>query len=223
MGARLLFRPFQASPEGDTASERYRRLRHPIFAALGMRPPAAQHTSAEHEALLRYATGRRSLAEIGVAEGGSAAAIREVMASDGKLALIDPFHLSRFRLVNSSRLAARRAVRTSQRGYVQWVEAFSYDAARTWEATLDFLFIDGDHTFEGVTRDWNDWHNHIEPGGVVLFHDARVFPGGWTQPTDGPVQFIDRTFRSGSPPGWLICDEVDSLVVVQRTAQGDSR
>ena len=36
--------------------------------------------------------------EIGVAEGVSAMALREVWLEEGTLYLIDPFHLSRFRL-----------------------------------------------------------------------------------------------------------------------------
>ena len=36
---------------------------------------------------------------------------------------------------------------------------------------LDLLFIDGDHTLEGVTRDWEDYSPMVKPGGLILFHD----------------------------------------------------
>lgn len=37
----------------------------------------------------------------------------------------------------------------------------------------DLVFIDGDHTFEGVKLDWNYYGNLVRPGGIVAFHDTR--------------------------------------------------
>ena len=37
--------------------------------------------------------------------------------------------------------------------------------------TIDFLFIDGDHTYEGVRRDFEIWSVLVTPGGHVAFHD----------------------------------------------------
>lgn len=36
----------------------------------------------------------------------------------------------------------------------------------------DFLFIDGDHSFEGVTKDWEMYRPLVHKGGIVVFHDA---------------------------------------------------
>lgn len=36
---------------------------------------------------------------------------------------------------------------------------------------LDFLFIDGDHTYEGVKRDFNLYKNLVKKGGFIGFHD----------------------------------------------------
>src|SRR6185437_13459100 len=36
---------------------------------------------------------------------------------------------------------------------------------------LDLLFIDGDHTYEGVRRDWEMYSPLVAPGGLVVFHD----------------------------------------------------
>jgi hypothetical protein len=67
-----------------------------------------------------------------------------------------------------------------------------------------------------VRRDWNDWHRFIVPDGIVVFHDARVFPGGWTKPDWGPVKLVNDLFRGTGLRGWSIVQEVDSVVVVQR-------
>ena len=192
-------------------------LRHPAYAWLGLRPALAQHTAAEHAAFVRWATGRRSLVEIGVAEGVSALALREGMAEDGTLYLIDPFHLSRTPTLNFTKRAARRAVETHRRGKVIWIEKFSQDAARTWNDPIDLLLIDGDHAEAAVERDWNDWSRFVQPGGVAIFHDARLFEGGWTTPDYGPVRLVNRLFRNGSPPKWSVAEETHSLFVLQRS------
>lgn len=36
---------------------------------------------------------------------------------------------------------------------------------------LDFLFIDGDHTYEGVRQDWETYSPLVRPGGLIAFHD----------------------------------------------------
>lgn len=36
---------------------------------------------------------------------------------------------------------------------------------------IDFLFIDGDHTYEGAKRDWEMYSSLVKPGGIVAFHD----------------------------------------------------
>lgn len=35
----------------------------------------------------------------------------------------------------------------------------------------DFLFIDGDHTVEGVKADYEDYREFVRPGGIIAFHD----------------------------------------------------
>jgi Methyltransferase domain len=209
---------------GDTArtyDDRFARaLQHPLYGWLGFRPVLAQHTAAEHAALRRWAAGRSSLVEIGVAEGVSALAAREVMAGSGKLYLIDPFHLSRVPALNFTKRAAHRAVASCARGEVVWIERFSFDAARNWKAPIDFLLIDGDHSETAVRKDWEQWSRFVVEGGVALFHDARVFDGGWTSAAYGPVKLVDDLFRCERLPGWRVVEEIHSLVVVQRA--GDS-
>ena len=36
---------------------------------------------------------------------------------------------------------------------------------------VDFLFIDGDHTYEGVKRDFNIYSSLVKEGGIIAFHD----------------------------------------------------
>jgi predicted O-methyltransferase YrrM len=191
-------------------------LRHPVYAWLGLRPVLAQHTAEEHAAIQRWAGGRSTIVEIGVAEGVSAMALREGMPEQGTLNLIDPFHLSRVPALNFMKRAARRAVAKSPRGNVIWIEKFSQEAVRDWNAPIDLLLIDGDHSESAVERDWNDWSPFVRPGGIVIFHDACVFEGGWPGPDWGPVRLVNRLFRNERNPEWTIAEEVHSLCVVER-------
>jgi hypothetical protein len=202
--------------EGEAGGQALKRWRSPVFAFLGLRPIMAQHTLEEDEVLRETARGRRSIVEIGVAEGASGAALRSEMAPDGTLYLVDPFHLMRWRHVNGIKWAARRALGGVHRGQVVWIEKFSDDAASGWNSPIDLLYIDGDHQEGAVTRDWENWSRFVKPDGVVVFHDARVFSGGWTTPDWGPVRLVNRLFRNGGVPNWRIAREVHSTVVVER-------
>lgn len=192
-------------------------LHHSACAFLGLRPALAQHTKAEHATFRKWAEGCKCVVEIGVAEGVSSLALREGMAEDGTLYLVDPFHLSRIPILNFVKRVARWTVNGSSRGKVVWIEKFSQDAVRGWKESIDLILIDGDHAETAVGQDWQDWSGLVRPGGIVMFHDARVFEGGWTTPDYGPVKFVNRVFRSGVVPEWKIVEEIHSLFIVQRS------
>ncbi len=188
------------------------RQRH-VFGALRLRSPAAQCTAAEARLLREHAAGARCVVELGVAEGGSALALREAMAPDGCLFLVDPYEPGRGR-VSFARIVARRVVGSSANGRVEWVRRRSDDAARGWSAPIDLLHIDADHAFERAAGDWEDWHEHVPVGGAVAFHDSAVFPGGWTTPDWGPVRVVASILAQRSD--WRLAARVDSMSVLRR-------
>lgn len=47
------------------------------------------------------------------------------------------------------------------------------------QGPFDFIFIDGDHTYEGVKADWENYHDMVKPGGAVGFHDTSRMGEGW--------------------------------------------
>lgn len=57
------------------------------------------------------------------------------------------------------------------------------------------------------------------PGGLALFHDARVFEGGLPNTDYGPVRAVNELFRYGQLPNWRIVDEVNLLVVLEPAEQ----
>ena len=44
---------------------------------------------------------------------------------------------------------------------------------------LDFLFIDGDHTYDGAKKDYNMYAPLVGKGGLIAFHDICKHPPGW--------------------------------------------
>jgi cephalosporin hydroxylase len=39
---------------------------------------------------------------------------------------------------------------------------------------IGLVFIDGDHTYEGVSKDWHHFYPMVEDGGYILVHDYDV-------------------------------------------------
>jgi len=56
---------------------------------------------------------------------------------------------------------------------------------------LDLLFIDGDHSYEGVKRDWEMYSPLMREGGVVVFHDIVEH--------DDPACQVDRLWNELKP------------------------
>lgn len=44
-------------------------------------------------------------------------------------------------------------------------------AARFEDGSLDFVYIDADHTYEGVTQDIEAWMSKVKSGGLLCGHD----------------------------------------------------
>jgi predicted O-methyltransferase YrrM len=55
---------------------------------------------------------------------------------------------------------------------VEVVRKYSTEAAKDWNRPIDMLFIDGDHTYEGVKNDWSLFVPHVTEFGIVVFHDT---------------------------------------------------
>lgn len=169
--------------------------------------------------LARYAqTADDTIVEIGCAYGASSAVFLAHIPVGVTLHSIDPFivdSMSTFQATKDVCLRNVRHVLTAlslSDKLSQWSlhPDYSYTLAPTWTTPIDTLFIDGDHNYDAVRRDLDDWFPHMKTGGHILFHDSRkesgtpaaTFNRGWAGPTrlaeelrtDSRVKLIDEAF-----------------------------
>ncbi len=174
----------------------------------GLEPAVTQTTDAERAEIARYASGCRHVVEIGVFEGVTSLVLRNAMDPAGTLTCVDPFPPGVLGISYGYSIS-RREVSKSDNGSVRFLRCLSHEAAVGWNVPVDFLFLDGDHSEEGVLRDWGDWGSLVASGGFVAFHDS-VAPEG----VPGPPALV-RKIRSKDPTFEFV-SEVDSLTIFRR-------
>jgi predicted O-methyltransferase YrrM len=193
-----------------------RVLKHFLLWNLGLAKPQTQTTEAERACLARQAAGKKRLAEIGVYQAVTTCRLRQVMAPDGVLLAVDPFAPGRLGFSYDRVIARDEAGRISN-GQVRWLRMTGKEAARDplvgELGGVDFLFIDGDHSYDGLREDWEGWSPRVVPGGIVALHDSRSYDGHDIE-SAGSVQFTRKVILHD--PRFAVVQTVDSLTVLQR-------
>jgi predicted O-methyltransferase YrrM len=108
--------------------------------------------------------------EIGVSGGGTLALWAKLAKNDARLIGIDlTIGPSAQRLVNSNRHPKQTVhfIEDDSHREAVKVRVVEYLNAHP----LDFLFIDGDHSYQGVKRDWEMYSPMVQAGGLIAFHD----------------------------------------------------
>lgn len=74
---------------------------------------------------------------------------------------------------------ARAMVEAGVSAHVRLVPAMTADAAKIWSQPIDFLYIDADHSYDGVLADLAAWVPHVKPGGLIVGDDYgnAIYPG----------------------------------------------
>lgn len=73
---------------------------------------------------------------------------------------------------------------------VSLINLSSENFCLTWKEPISLLWIDGDHRYEGVLRDYECWERHLMPNAVIAFDDA-------TDETIGPRKLINQLISDG--------------------------
>ena len=145
--------------------------------------------------------GASTVCEIGAHDAGTTILFSRVLKPDFLL-VMDLYVKNRWRL--------RRDAPPGQR-----VRAVDGDSSHPWTQArarrklggrhIDLLLIDGDHSWDGVKRDFLRYRGLVRPGGLIAFHDicvSRPESGGWS----GDVPAFWRLVRSLYPHEEFITD-----------------
>jgi predicted O-methyltransferase YrrM len=83
------------------------------------------------------------------------------------------------------------------------VKGISWEVADQFEdASIDFIFIDADHTYEGVMKDIKSYWPKMKSGGLFAGHDYVHPPV--RQAIDDFTKELGLTYESGENSWWLI-------------------
>ncbi|MFH0806294.1 MAG: class I SAM-dependent methyltransferase [Candidatus Brennerbacteria bacterium] len=122
----------------------------------------------------------RTVLEIGTDRGGVLFLLTKLSAPNATLISLD-LPAARGGYANWRRLLYRSFASPSQR--MHFLKYDSHDPAALHAVskilagrTLDLLFIDGDHTYEGVKKDFLMYSPLVKNGGLVAFHDVAYHP-----------------------------------------------
>lgn len=145
--------------------------------------------------------------EIGSAQGKSACYIGQALKENGagKLYAIDPHSVTNWNDSNSVEtfdIIRRNIAAIGLEGQIEIIRSTSEDARREWKREIDFLFIDGDHSYEGIKRDFDLFAPHVRKFGLVVFHDTLwdLSPDPRYSRADmGVPRFVEELRREGYP------------------------
>ena len=130
--------------------------------------PAAQQVAWEHAQMMRLFDARqpRCILEVGSLTGGTLRYWIEhtppgsmVVSVDDQARDSELWH--QWALESGVRL---RVIRGDSHNDLTITQARTY-------APYDWVFIDADHTYDGVASDWQFYGGMVKPGGIVALHD----------------------------------------------------
>jgi predicted O-methyltransferase YrrM len=191
--------PEEHRPDGDERSWRVGALASWRVGVEAAADPFAAHAlhragrvglvqqGAEIRELFRRVRGARPrrVLEIGTAYGGSLYLWTRASAPDAQVISVDVPPWESDDPWEARKVAQFRAF-ARPRQAIQLIRADSHLPATLTAVRaalggepLDFLFIDGDHTYEGVRRDVADYGALLRPGGLMALHDIHPHSKGW--------------------------------------------
>jgi predicted O-methyltransferase YrrM len=130
-----------------------------------------------------------AIVEIGSFKGKSTVYIAHGMKLSNAFTAIDP-HLSTLAGSRRDRAMTSDGDQTTWQPFnhvlrewnitdrVNVIRDYSYNVRKKWNQPIAFLWIDGDHSYDAVKKDIQDWTDLVMPGGFLAFHDTHADHAG---------------------------------------------
>lgn len=169
--------------------------------------------------LAQLETGKGVIVEIGSWKGKSTACLaRGSMAVGGpEVYAIDPHRPLAVEgyLEDTEREFRENIAVTRVESQVVSMAMTSEDAAQGWSRPIRLLWIDGDHGYEQVKKDFLLWEPHLIEGGVIAMHD--------TIRKKGPKRVVwEEIFRSTRFQDISVVDNITAARKVKRVSPSAS-
>lgn len=98
---------------------------------------------------------------------------------------------------------ARRIVEAGIAEHVRFIPGMTSAAAKVWSGLIDFLYVDADHSYKGVSDDLDAWYPHVRKGGLIVGddYDNAMYPGVKQAWDDFEVLYsLDLQHYQSDPP-----------------------
>lgn len=82
--------------------------------------------------------------------------------------------------------------------------------------SFDLILVDGDHSYEGVSRDIEAWWEKLAPGGFLFFHDYLERDGGFDGAGDWQEGGTARAIADHLTDEWKLLKKVGISVVYKK-------
>ncbi len=89
---------------------------------------------------------------------------------------------------------------------VRSINLLSWEVVPAWDKPISLLWVDGNHDYEAVKRDFQEWARFVLPNGIIALHDA-------SDPNMGPTRVVEEARASGQ---WKLVTQVEKIAVLRR-------
>lgn len=187
-----------------------------LGVALGVQNPTTQTNEAERTVLTKHLVGKKKVVEIGVFEGFTTRILTKNVDSDAKVWGVDPFFTGRIGISWGYQMSRAYNAEALKSGKLTLVRTMSTEVGYQVPLEVDFVFIDADHSLEGITADWAFWSERIAPNGIIALHDSIV-PAHNPRVADfGSHKYFESHIRNDDR--FEVVETADSLAVLRRRA-----
>ncbi len=80
--------------------------------------------------------------------------------------------------------------------FITPLKGLSIDMANNFDEQIDFMFFDGDHSYEGINSDFKAWFPKLKKNAIIVFHDI-----GWAEGVNKVIEEnIELLQKNGNLP-----------------------